>query len=344
MNLQSATGVVGDVSLSATTNAITNFGDFTVRGGDLAVVNASDLTLFGTVSAANLFFEVGAGKSIVFGIPAIGDSGAIPANLTATATGGRISLVADTFAVADPTSANSIVTTAGTVESAPATPGGTLSLGGTASGVEADVSALINTNGGTLEVGAFTNVPGGGGRVVQAGSITIDGPVDLTGKADTLRLDTTGDITEDTELGSLTVTNLAGSAVNATLNSFGNVIDNLGNFTTSGNLALVSEASLTITGPVIAGGIGTRSRQYRDPRSDDIRQSEDRSCERRGRHHQRRDRFAAGVRRLHHRAERGDRREQLLCPRIHRRFGRCPADEQEQQDRRQHRHHGRWWR
>ena len=70
--------------------------------------------------------------------------------------------------------------------------------------------AIIHTNGGTLDVGGFTNVSAGATAPVASASSVSVGPANLTGIASTLRLNWIGPITQTT--GPLVVTNLTGSA------------------------------------------------------------------------------------------------------------------------------------
>ena len=285
------TGGGGAVTLGAAGNAFSTLGPFTATGnfilannnalnvtgpvnagaGDLTIVNASNLTLSGVITANNLFFEVANRQGT--GILTLGSSppvltGAVveaavvpsvPATLTATAANGRISLVADNYVVASTKS--TITTTAGTVQLAPFTAVNTSLLGGDIAGliVGGDLLNAIHTNGGTLEVGGFTNVPVGATvPTASAATVTIDGAVNLTGIASTLRLDAVGAITEPG--GPLTVTTLTGNAGSATLGNTKNLIANLAAFTTGSDLApggdftLMDAGPLAVIGPVSAGG------------------------------------------------------------------------------------------
>ncbi len=252
-SITSSGGVNGDVTLLGSGNAINVFHDFSAINGDLVLVDGTDLALFGPLKANNLFFEVAkAGGTLTLGI--VNDApppspAALPATLNAVATGGRISLVADNYVVL-PTGvppSSSITTNAGTVELAPFSATGTniLASGG--------LVPLIHTGGGTLEVGAFTNVPAGATvPAASANSVSV-GPTDLTGVATTLRLDSTGPITETS--GGLTVTNLTGSAGTfASLTQPANLVGTLGAFSTKAGFALVNNKSLLVTGPVQDSG------------------------------------------------------------------------------------------
>ena len=184
--------VTGNVHLLGTANNINSSSGFTVTNGDLVVVNGADLTLSGAVRANNLFFEVAKpAGTLTLGAPAVVGELATPpvaATLTATAPNGRISLVADKSVVA--AAASSVTTTAGTVELAPFSAIGISLPGG--------LVPIIHTGGGTLEVGAATDVPAGAASpAIRASSIDIAGPLNLTTDiAAILRLDSTGPITE----------------------------------------------------------------------------------------------------------------------------------------------------
>src|SRR5882724_5461505 len=108
----------------------------------------------------------------------------------------------------------------------------------------------INVGGGTLTIGAFTNPPGGSpGTTTTAGAISLDGAVDLSGKAGTLVLRANGSITEPG--GPLTVGTVTGSAVgDFSLNSATNNIQaSTGMTAAGGNVVLVDNSTLVLTGP-----------------------------------------------------------------------------------------------
>ena len=124
--------------------------------------------------------------------------------------------------------------------------------------VDPTLLAIIHTGGGTLDVGGFTNVPAGKtAPAASASSVTIDNATNLTGIATTLRLDSTGSITQTG--GPLTVANVTGSAGTfANLTQPTNQIDTLGAFSTTAGFALVNNKSLLVAGPVQdTGGAST---------------------------------------------------------------------------------------
>jgi hypothetical protein len=256
--LTSSNGVTGDVRLLASNNTLFSVNGFAVDGGNFVLVNSGNLTLKNTISGNSVFVEVNkAGGILTLGEPPDSTNG-IPATLVANT--GRVSLVADAIDVAA-ISGNSI--TGATVELAPFSAINTSLLGQVAPSqllIGSTLLSIINSNGGTLEVGGFTNLPIGATTATpSASSISIDGPVNLAATisfpaiATTLRLDTTGAITEPT--GSLSVTNLTGSADSATISSPGNQITNLGNFITSSNFVLQTATPLIIDGTVKAGAV-----------------------------------------------------------------------------------------
>ena len=251
--LTSTNGVSGDAILSGTANTFSNVSNFAVSNGNLVVVNTSNLTLVNTISGNSLSFEVNSGGGVLtLGTPSIDTTGA-PATLTGN--NGRISLVADAIEVAANTAGSTI--TAGTVELAPFSSINASLLGTTGLVIDLTLLQTIHTNGGTLEVGGFTNVAGGAiAPSPQASSISIDGAVNLsTTTAITLRLDTTGPLTESVTSGSIIVTNLTGSAASARIDSPNNEVSNLGDFTTSGDLTLLTGVPLTVDGMVKAGAV-----------------------------------------------------------------------------------------
>jgi hypothetical protein len=240
----------GNVLLTSVNNRIATSGGITAGNGDVVLVDDPTLVLTGPYGGNNLFFEVnGAGDTLVLGAATVIGAAASfggPAVLTA-ATGGRISLVADNIVVGN--SKSSVTVNTGTVELAPLSAIGTslLATGGLVVGDP--LLAIIHTNGGTLDVGGFTNVPAGATAPVASASSVSVGPANLTGIASTLRLDSIGPITQTT--GPLVVTNLTGSAgTSASLADPTNQVGTLGAFTTTAGFALVDDHALQVIGPV----------------------------------------------------------------------------------------------
>jgi filamentous hemagglutinin family protein len=248
--MYSTKGVRGDTSLLGIGNSIQTLGSFVVTNGNLNLVNGNDLVLGGDIKANNLFFEVAkAGGTLTLGFE---DDAPAPlaAKLSTTGTGGRISLIADNYTVlATSPDANSIVTTGGAVELAPFSPIKTSLLEAGGLVVGDPLLSIIRTNGGTLDVGGFTNVPAGATTPSASASSVIVGPANLTGIASTLRLDSTGPIMQTT--GPLVVGNLSGGAgTSASLTDPTNLVGSLGAFTTTTGFALVDNQALLVAGPV----------------------------------------------------------------------------------------------
>lgn len=254
VSLSSRGGVTGSVDLLGTANAITALGNFAVTGGDLTVVNGGNLTLAGNQSANNLFYELAtAGGTLTLGTVSF-VSPSVPAILTA-ASGGRISLVADNYAVVNPTS--SITTTAGTIEFAPFSPIAESLLGASGLVVNAALLSITQTNGGILELGGFTNVAADAAApAASASSIDIAGVANLTTLASTLRLDSTGAITESG--GPLTVATLLGNGGTWTLNNAANAIATLGDITGT-SFSLNNSVNLLVGDTIDAADVAIRA-------------------------------------------------------------------------------------
>ncbi len=232
----------GDFVLGNTANAIAASTGITAANGNVVLADASDLTLSGAFGGKDLFFEVArAGGSLAVG-------GASPATLTPT---GRVSLVADTL-TANTTGA--IGAPGGTVELSPfsAIP---VSLAGTAVSGQMLISPAllsdIDVGGGVLLVGGFTNLPAGATTpTIVASTISLDGAVDLTGRAATLSLQAAGAITEPG--GPLTVANLTaavGGTGDISLPSAKNQIAASSGLTAAnGNVLLVDDPTLVLSG------------------------------------------------------------------------------------------------
>ena len=246
----STLGTGGDISLPNKTNLIAQSDGNTATNGNVILASGKNLTLTGTHSGNDLFFEIAAGG----GTLTLSDNdprsdGINPAILTATQ---RISLVADNYAVEHPLSdfVDSKIT-APTVELAPfSTTINTSLLAGSGLLINATMLSIIQTNGGTLEVGGFTNLPAGAtAPAPSTTAIDIGAPLDLTAIASTLRLDANGPISQS--VGPLTVTALTGSGGAWTLNNAANAVATLGNVTAA-SFSLLDSTNLTIAGTLNA--------------------------------------------------------------------------------------------
>ena len=243
-------GAGGDFSLASTANAIGQSFGITATNGNVVLVDGTSLTLTGTYSGNDLFFEVAqAGGTLSLGVEG---EGVTPAFLQA-ADGGRVSLVADAI-VATPE--NSVLANGGTVELAPFSAINVSLMGtdGVSSGLVLDATLLPEISTGTLLVGGFTDLPAGATapRVV-ASSLSVDGTADLTGIAGALVLDATGAVTQPG--GPLTVAQLGGSGGSVSLLNTANTIGTLGDFAaTAGNFALADTGVPVIAGTVTGSG------------------------------------------------------------------------------------------
>lgn len=246
----SSGGVVGTMSLPSTNNAIARVDFITVTGGDLTVVNGQDLVIGGTLSANNLFFEVARpGGVLTLGYP--GDGFSVPATITA-ATAGRIALVADTFV--NTIAGSTLTTTGGSVELAPFSNIDLSLYGSTGLIISPAFLAIVQTNGGTLDLGGYTNVPAGAVTPsASASSVTIDGAADLTAIVGTLRLDATGSIAQPG--GPITVGTIIANGGSVTLTDPGNAVSGLTGSAT-GAFAF-ADATLLALGNIAAGTVET---------------------------------------------------------------------------------------
>ena len=213
------------VTLGSTLNAIGTIDGASAGGGNLVLVNGSNLIVAGTLSGQNATIDVAtAGDTLALG------SGAVTAALTAT---GTITLLADRIT---DTAGSSIAT--GTVTIAPVS-ANTVSLAGSPGAqLLLDTTLLDAINATTLIVGSSTT----------ATAIAVDGGINLTGHAATLDLLTGGSITEPG--GPIIVTTLAatagtGIALGATANAIGTVD---GAAAGTGNLLLTNGSNLTLAG------------------------------------------------------------------------------------------------
>ncbi len=246
IDVTSANGIGGTLSLPSTNNAIQLVDFITVTGGDINVVSGTNMSVAGTLTADNMFFEVAAARGILaLGTPT--DGGAEPLVLTA-GTGGRVTLVADNYS--QPVGGNTITTTGGTVELAPFSAINTSLFGGNGLVVDTKLLPIIQTNGGTIELGGFTNAPAGAtAPAASASSVTIDGPVDLTGIATTLRMDATGTVTQPG--GTITAGGIVANGSAVTLTNAANIFANAGGSAAT-TFTVTSSVPLTL-GNISAG-------------------------------------------------------------------------------------------
>jgi filamentous hemagglutinin family protein len=237
---------IGSFLLTKSDNAIGRSLGISAPGGDVVLVDGSNLTLIGPHSGNNLFFEV-ATKG---GVLQIGDSD-LPASLTA-GVGGHVALVADRMTE---NGASSLIASGGTVELAPFSAINTSLLGGGTANqlvIDPTMLSIIEQGVSLLVVGGFTNVPAGATKVAaSASSITIDGTVVLAPTATTLDLEAIGPVTQSAPI--VAVGTLIGHTGSTTLNDTNNDIATLGDYTATNGLALTNASDLLISGQVNSG-------------------------------------------------------------------------------------------
>ncbi len=108
-------------------------------------------------------------------------------------------------------------------------------------------------DGGISQSGGFVTANAGNLALLAGGAITLGGFV--VDQAGTVRLIAGGSITQPG--GTLVAGGLTGSAAAASLAQASNSVGALQAFTTSGDITLADAATLTIAGPVLAGGVAT---------------------------------------------------------------------------------------
>ena len=249
--LQSSSGVSGIADLVGTANTIGTLSDFTVTGGNLVLIDNTNLAVSGAVGGNSLFLDV----------TQAGDTLSLGATATLTGSGGgKISLVADQMAA----TTGATLSGAGTVELAPFSATTTLTLGATGAGLSVTPTLLDSISiglSGTLVIGRVTPVSGFG--TAEADGITIGASVTLgSSAAGTLDLESTGGVSEAgtvaLSVGTLTSSGgITGGAV--TLAGTANAIGTLGGFAVTGNpFSLSDTGALSVIGAVSASG-GTSS-------------------------------------------------------------------------------------
>jgi hypothetical protein len=242
INVATLAATGASVVLTNTGNLIGAGSGITATSGNIVLVDGESLALNGVYSGNDLFFEV----AVKGGNLTIGGSG--PASLSA-ATGASISLVADGLTA---NTTGSIGNAGGTVELAPFS-SINVSLAGTAAPagmlISAGLLSDISVGGGTLVVGGYTNLPAGGSAFVPtAGAISLDGAVNLGGRAGTLVLLANGAVTEPG--GPLTVGTVTGASVgDFSLSNPANQIQASTGITASGGDVIVADdPTMVLTG------------------------------------------------------------------------------------------------
>ena len=254
-SLQSSTGITGNVTLDAATNAIAVLGNTTVKDGNLLLTDSQPLLVLGTV----LGDATGPVNSDVIRIidtavtlPAIqvGDNAATPGALK-LATGGAITSVTGTIALkadslAKGTAGGTLSASTGVLEVAP--DGTTVtdialsgaSVAGTTLGFSIGTFTL---DAGTLRLGRVSGV-------TSASTISVASNTDLSAVIGTLDLRSSGAVTQ---AGWLKVGTLTGSVGSLAFGSQGNanqvgVLRDLAS--TAGDLVVSSGTALSTAGLV----------------------------------------------------------------------------------------------
>jgi filamentous hemagglutinin family protein len=215
-------------------------GFFGFSASSFALRDGSSLKVAGPVVATS-----SGGQAFLSSTAAGGITIAATASLQADASTGTASLQTDFLALNGSIIAN-------TVELAPATPGGTVTLGAPTSGL--DLLCTCDLTANILRIGAVTE-PGTTTPTITAGGITIAGTFNA-GAVTTLELDASaaagsGAITQSFPL--INVGILTGNAASVVLNGTSNTVDTIGNFTATGGFALTNATDLIIAGTVSAG-------------------------------------------------------------------------------------------
>ncbi|OYV53994.1 MAG: hypothetical protein B7Z78_00590 [Rhodospirillales bacterium 20-60-12] len=261
----------GTLALTNSANAITDLGNITIAGGDLALADKHALTVQGAVSAQNIALtdqtSLGIGDAVKQGTLAAGTSGAVD-------------LVADAIGVGN--AGSTIIAPSGTIAFAPYTSGAALEIGNALlfNGLELatpllaslDTSANLLAFGsvGSFEAGSINidsappsvqNIAfiGTGGVTDNAGllatnvtlegsSLALDDTIDAAGTLDLL---SAGGASQTAPFAAAV---LAGSlGTNTTLANTLNSVSELGNITATGAFDLFDNAALNIAGAVSVG-------------------------------------------------------------------------------------------
>jgi filamentous hemagglutinin family protein len=254
--------ITSGITLAGTANTFTESLS-TITGlinGNMVLVDKSNLALGGPLNANNLFVEVTkTGGTLTLGFVPVRSTFA-PAVLTVP-TGGRISLVADNYAVTSPPPSflpSSIIAPSGTLELAPFVASGATS---TASQLLASgLLPILNvgtTPLSTLVLGGFTNLPAGAAASAPSAKDTVvDTTFNLSGIASALDLEAVDTVSQSAPL--INVGTLLGLAGSATLTNPGNLIGTLGAFNTTAGFALVDDQPLLVLGPVVDSGAASK--------------------------------------------------------------------------------------
>ena len=252
--LQSSGTIGGAVTLAGTANAIAALGALplaTPTTSDFFLVDTGLLNAGAALAADHLSLNAGTidvTGSLSGAAQVLLSAGGVTLGAGGTLAAPLVGLRADTIVAA----AGSIQSVS-TLEVAPATSGGTITLNGPASS-SLDLDALLGAGESLLRIGAVTPA-GGSAATTVAGSIAVNGSFGTS--TVNLELDANGPITEGAS-GALTAATLTGLVNGGSVVLGGaNTVGTLGAFgVTGGDFSLAETAgqTLTVGGSVSAAG------------------------------------------------------------------------------------------
>ena len=252
--LQSSGTIGGAVTLAGTANAIAALGALpltTPTTSDFFLVDTGLLNAGAALAADHLSLNAGTidvTGSLSGAAQVLLSAGGVTLGAGGTVAAPLVGLRADTIVAA----AGSIQSVS-TLEVAPATSGGTITLNGPA-GSSLDLDALLGAGESLLRIGAVTPA-GGSAATTVAGSIAVNGSFGTS--TVNLELDANGPITEGAS-GALTAATLTGLVNGGSVVLGGaNTVGTLGAFgVTGGDFSLTETAgqTLTVGGSVSAAG------------------------------------------------------------------------------------------
>ena len=242
------TGAAASVDLTTSGNSIAVLGSFGVASGDFTLTDTQALTVTGKVTNAGLNTNIRVTDSAGGGIVIGGAGGfAIPGTGTIALKTDSIASVAAFAALIATSDGTSSGTASGTIALAPNTAGRAIDLGSasTATNLGFDTGQYAIA-AKTLRLGTVTGTAG-------SSAITVAGATNLTGRATTLDLQTTGTVTQTA---AIAVDTLTGIASGLDLGSqAGNQIAHIVDVSTaSGDLSILSSVALATAGTIASAG------------------------------------------------------------------------------------------
>ncbi|HEY1936194.1 MAG TPA: filamentous hemagglutinin N-terminal domain-containing protein [Acetobacteraceae bacterium] len=237
LNIATLTGTAASYTLTDTSNTIGAVGPLSATSGNIAISDATAMTIAGSVAATagNVYLEDSAAGGITFGAFAVSSQ-----------AGRSIGLQTNALVNLGTTAATGVVNagSAGTFELSPDT-ANAMTLGAS-SGLS--LSNLTNITAGLVRVGAVTQ-PGNGSPTTIANAISIAGT--FGSSSTSLELDATGAVAQSA---ALTAATLSGTATSYTLTTASNAIGTLGPLTASGTIAIDDATALHVGGAVQSTG------------------------------------------------------------------------------------------